>query len=113
MATTTAVTLDEVVAAEAEALAALPAELAPMRLEYQLLSEKADEIEARRKDIREAFGQALELAKLNGFVVDGKVRIRRSVFDTARVNSKALRAELPNVWARFVTIGTQTRVTVD
>lgn len=109
-----AVSLDETEAAELEGVAPLPADLVALLSEARVVKEQLEVLEARKKEIRDIFKDRLVLLGLVGFVVNGKVKIRKSVYTKDGFNVKDFAAKHPVLFRRFKTTSAPiTSITID
>jgi predicted phage-related endonuclease len=77
------------------------------------LKEKRDAAEKAYSDAKNELGSMLADAGLQGFTLNGKVVVRRSLVRTSRLDSKALKAKHPRIFAAFMKVTESIRVTVD
>lgn len=102
----------DVDAAALEGLAIMPAHLIPLRDEFLNLKEQIDVLEARRDEIKEAFDTELRDNNLQGFILHGKVKSRRSDVTNTRLDARALKEKLPAIYAQYVKITKSVRLTI-
>lgn len=106
-------TTEELEAALDEGLAPMPAHLIPLRQRAIKLKEQIDKLTAERNEIKEIFGKELDEAGLQGFVLHGKVHARVSHGTRTMVDSRELKAKMPQVWKRFLKTTKYRSVTVN
>lgn len=89
-------------AAELEGLAPMPEDLVPLRNEKLLLDEEVGRLNARLREIKDAFGGRLQEENLQGFILDGKVHARRTPGTRTSVDSKKLKDDLPHIYKEYL-----------
>lgn len=116
MTTTTtapAVTLDETEAAQAEALAVMPADLVALRARKLQLDEQKDLLTEEIEKIKGIFADRLVADGLQGYVYAGKVHARRSEGTSTRVDSKLLKEKHPQIYRAFLKTTHYVRMTIN
>lgn len=104
---------EELEAAELEGILPMPEHLVAKRAEWLALKEQIDELTAVKNAIRDEFGEAMEQAGAQGFLLHGKVHSRRSTVTSHTVDSKRLKAEMPSIFAKFLKTTKTVRVTIN
>lgn len=103
----------EAQAAELESLLPMPEDLIPLREQKLELDKAKDEIQAQIDAIKAAFDARMLADQVQGYVLAGKVHARRSEVVTSRVDGKKLKAQLPQIFNRFLTVTKSVRVTIN
>jgi predicted phage-related endonuclease len=89
-------------AAELEGLAPMPEDLIALRAEKLLIDQEKDKLEARLREIKDTFGDRLTADGLQGYILNGKVKARRSPGTRTSVDGKRLKEELPHIYQNFL-----------
>jgi hypothetical protein len=95
------VPLDEVEAAKLEGLAPMPSDLLALRERKLALKQAKDDIEDELNQIKATFDARLQVAGVVGFTLGGKVKARRTEYDTVSLDMDGLRTAHPRIFARF------------
>lgn len=92
----------EAEAAELEGMLPMPEELIPLREEKLFLDEEIEKLQARKREIQDTFGRALEEAGAQGFVLNGQVHARHVVQMRSTVDSKLLKEKFRHIWTQVL-----------
>lgn len=109
-------TTDQMLEQEAallEGLAEMPEDLVPLREKRLKLKAKIDTLQQEADEIRDTFGTRLESEGLQGYMLHGKVKARRTDVTNTRADSKMLKADFPEIWAKVVKVTKSVRVVID
>jgi predicted phage-related endonuclease len=104
---------EELLAAELEGIAPMPADLIPLREEKLLVDKQLEELAARKKEIQEEFGKRLKEDGMVGYLLHAKVHARRSEHTRTSVDSKKLKDEMPHIYKNYLKVTAYTSVTVN
>lgn len=102
----------DMTAAALEGLAPMPDDLIPLRTRRLALMKRRDKLDEELDQIRDEFAERLEEDNLQGFILDGKVRARRSEVHNTRLDTKAIKAELPDVFAKYSKVTKSVRINI-
>jgi predicted phage-related endonuclease len=111
--TETALTQEELAAAELEGIKPMPEDLVELREESNTLREEIDKLTARRNEIKDTFGKRLEQDAAQGYVLNGKVHARVTYGTRHTVDSKELKAKMPHIWSKFLKVTKYRSITVN
>lgn len=104
--------LNEQEAALNEGLAEMPADVRQMRDEWLELKRQADNLNEVRNRLRDTIAERMKEDGVQGYVLDSKVKARTTSVTSVGVDSKALKEQMPTVWAKFSKITKSVRVTI-
>lgn len=99
-------------AALLEGLAEMPADLVSLRRRRLALKERKDKIQQEMDDIRDTFAERLEAEGLQGYMLSGKVKARRSEVTTHRADTNILKTKYPKIWAAVMKTTKSVRVDI-